>query len=563
MSTSNAGRFAGSYFDARRNLLAIMAFACLSLATLAPTAHADENPCANMLRASLVNVQVVSASELVGTLSELEPQIAPESRLIAGVHEDDPILRDLPRFCRVVAIASPVVTSRIVVELWLPQQWNGKLLAIGNHGFGGELEHADMAMGLHRGYAVAATDVGHTAPKDSRATARFAVDNGAAADDFAWRGTHEMVVTAKAMVQIHYGVAARHAYFDTCSNGGRQAIREAQQFPEDFDGVIAGSAAQYWTQSFAHDLWHYQAVRLSKGGLLSAAKLSMARKAAVAACDKLDGLADGVVANPAQCRWSPRTIQCKADADTTNCLTAAEAAALEKIEGPLKDPSNGKVLFYGMVPGGEDLWGNWENLVPTVGNFFRDTVVRDPNWEPLKADVTRLVPMSQVPGTFGAKLDTTNPDLSAYRARGGKLIQFHGWNDQSFPPGHIVDYYTEVVDAQPGPNRLAQARDFYRLFMVPGMRHCRDGNGPVNFGALTHPPLPTLDADHDILESLDRWVEGKIAPDRLIATQFANAERPQRQMPLCAYPQVATYVSGDVNRAESFACKEPARVLRR
>jgi hypothetical protein len=541
-------------------LHAILAFACLSVATtLAPAAQAAANPCASMLQANLRNVRVLSASDVAGKLPELEPQIAPENRLIAGVHEDDPDLRDLPRFCRVIATVSPVAKSRIVVELWLPEQWNGKLLAIGNHGFAGELEHADMGMGLHRGYAVAASDVGHTAPKDSKASGRFAADNGAAADDFAWRGAHEMAVLGKTMVQMHYGSPARRAYFDTCSNGGRQAIREAQQFPADFDGIIAGSAAQYWTQSFAHDLWHYQSLRLSTGGLLSDAKLTLARKAAVAACDKLDGLADGLIANPTQCRWRPRDIQCKAGADTGACLTAAEVAALEKIESPLKDPKTGKVLFKGMMAGGEDQWGNWENLVPSVANFFRDTVVHDPDWDSLKADMPRLVAMSQAPGAFGAKIDTTNPDLSKFRARGGKLIQFHGWNDQSFPPGHIVDYYTEVVDVQPGPDKLAKTHDFYRLFMVPGMRHCRGGYGPIYFGALTHPALPTLDADHDILEALDRWVDKKAAPDRLIATQFAGAEGPQRQMPLCPYPQTAAYVSGDVNHAESFACKAPVR----
>ena len=368
-----------------------------------------------------------------------------------------------------------------------------------------------------------------------------------------------MAVTARALVQVHYGVAARRAYFDTCSNGGRQAIREAQMFPEDFDGVIAGSAAQFWTQSFAQDLWHFQSVKLGEGGQLPEAKHLLAHKAAVGACDMLDGLVDGVIANPAQCHWSPRAIQCKAGADTATCLTAAEAEAIEKIESPLKDPKTGKVLFHGLVPGGEDVWGNWNNLVPSVGNFFRDIVARDPNWDPLKADVTQLLRISQAPGSFGAKLDTTNPDLSKFRARGGKLIQFHGWNDQSFAPGHIVDYYTEVVDLQPGGNKLADTQNFYRLFMVPGMRHCRGGTGPTEFGALTHRALPTIDADHDILEALDRWVDGKVAPDRLIATQFAGAQGPQRQMPLCPYPQVATYVAGDVNRAESFACKAPVR----
>lgn len=544
-------------FSRRTSRLFFVAFIG-AVATFTPAAaFAASKPCGQLLRAGLQNVQVTSALDVVGTLPETDVMTS-QGPTAEGI---DPNLRNLPRFCRVKAVLSPVPGSKIGVELWLPRQWNGKLLAIGGHGYAGNFEHADMAMGLHRGYAVVNTDGGHSRTESPGAS--FAVGNDVALDDFAWRAVHKMTVAAKELVRLNYGTGARLSYFNGCSTGGRQGLREAQQFPDDYDGIISGGAPINWGGLMASQLWQYRAGDLGGGARISPAKLTVAHRGALAACDRLDGLADGLIADPMRCRWDPRTIECRAGADPGDCLTAAEAAAVARMYAPIKDPRTGRNLYDGMAPGSEQLW------LPRNGNvgeppryaimFFRDLVMRDPNWSVASDDdILHALWMSENPKSPIGGITRTNPDLSAFRESGGKLIQFHGWSDQAMSAGLYPRYYSEVVALHPGPDGLARTRDYHRLFMVPGMGHCREGDGPVNFGALTHIPSPVIDADHDILEALDRWVDKGVAPDRIIATEFDQAQRPQRQMPLCPWPEVATFVAGDANRAESFACRVPA-----
>jgi feruloyl esterase len=311
-------------------------------------------------------------------------------------------------------------------------------------------------------------------------------------------------------------------------------------------------------------LWQYKSGLLDSGGQITLAKLRLARNGAVATCDRADGLADGLINDPERCHWDPRSLLCKAGADQSSCLTAAEVTAIERLESPIKDPRSGAFVFDRMLPGSSDLlWRNMETLNRHVDSYYRLMVTNDSKRSPVDADFFELLRMSEQPNSSSRRINSIDPDLSAFRARGAKLIQYHGWNDQSFAPSFNTRYYSEVIDLQPGADKLARTQDFYRLFMVPGMAHCRGGYGPTNLGGLDHLPLPTLDADHDALEALDRWVEKGVAPERLIATEFVDEKAPQRQvkrqMPLCPYPKVAMYVAGDVNRAESFSCKVPVR----
>ena len=550
----------------RKTMRGILGACLVGFATLAPSAAiAATQACAGLLDSRLQNIEVTSATEVVDTLpaADLVPARG------QGAKSVNAYLLNMPRFCRVMAKLTPVPKSDIKIELWLPKQWNGKLLGIGSHGFGGNFERGDMAMGLHRGYAVVSTDTGHSAGEEvagktvfNIGSAKFAVGNDVAVDDFAWRAIHEMTVAAKQLVSLNYGTQPKKAYFFGCSNGGRQAMREVQQFPADYDGVISGSAAQDWTRSFATTLVQFQAGTLPSGAKMSPAKLSVARNAALATCDRLDGVADGVLADPERCRWDPRKIECKAGSNQNDCLTGEEIAAISRVEEPLKDPATGEMLYDGMVPGSEELWRNMFSFNPVTANFYRYMVVGDPSWsaeKAAKANVVELLRKSEERNSPGNKINSINPDLSTFRDHGGKLIQYHGWNDPSFAPGFNPRYYSEVIGLQPGPDRQARTQEFYRLFMAPGMAHCHGGIGPVNFGGLDHHPLPTVDADHDLLEALDRWVEKGVAPERVIATQFTDSHKPQRQMPLCPYPKVATYVAGDVNQAASFACKVPPK----
>ena len=540
--------------------LAITPMAAILACLVPSTAQARMIACAQLANASTATTQILAARSVEGRLPA-EDEVKGRGAASTGV---DPYLSDLPVFCRVNAILKPVPASRIEVELWLPQTWNGKLLGIGSHGFGGNFERGDMAMALRRGYAVVTSDLGHSSRVSLRQAdfnigdASFARNNEAAVDDFAWRATHEMTVTAKSLVRRFYGKAARRSYFDGCSNGGRQAIREAQQFPADYDGILAGSAAMYWTRSFAATATYFQAGMLP-GGKITQAKLALAQRAAIGACDSIDGANDNLISDPRRCGWKASQIICRPGQDPASCLTADEASAIDRVHAPIVKPGTQQVLYDGLPPGSEASWRNMIVFNAVTANFYRHMVTGDAAWTPgPDTDIFSVLAQSEAPGSPGMRINSTNPDLSAFRAHGGKLIQYHGWADPSFGGSDPVRYYEEVVDLAPGTDKVAATQSYYRLFMAPGMAHCYGGQGPVNFGGLDHAALPSIDADHDILEALDRWVEKGDAPKQVIATEFTDERKVRRQMPLCPYPQLAHFTGGDVLRAENFECKAPA-----
>jgi feruloyl esterase len=488
----------------------------LSLAAT-PAAASAPVSCADLMHIRLAKGSVVSATELTGSLPA---QDIPPSRGAKGSYIN-PVFSDLPQFCRVFANVASVKGSKIGVELWMPAQWNGKLLAIGNHGFGGEFERADMAMGLHRGYAVVATDGGHSAPYStvggfSVGDARFALQGDVAMDDFSWRAIHEMTVAAKSILTRHYGSAAKYALFDGCSKGGGQAMGEAQRYPNDYNGIIAGSAGMSMNGLMASDLYASVLGDLGGGQRMTLAKLQLAQNAAVAACDDLDGLKDGVVADVRGCKWQPSELICKPGQDVATCLTPAEASAISRAEQPFRDPKTGAWLYGAFAPASETLWmsmlGNMSGPNPITDAYFRYFVEADPSWKAAGADPVALLYKSEDPKLAVSRSNATNTDLSAFRKHGGKLIQYHGWADQAMAPGYAPHYYIEVVDQQRGGgDRLAKTQAFYRLFMAPGMGHCGGGFGPVNFGGLAQQPSSPVDADHDVLEALDAWSGSPLA----------------------------------------------------
>ena len=546
-----------------RNQLSLMVMTALLLGRVTQlssqtVASPVASSCADLLKTHLPNTEIIGAADVSGALPKLDRFVPSWEGSAQGASRDEEsgALSNLPPFCRVIARLTPVPKSNIVVELWLPMQWNGKLLAFGNHGYAGEFERANMAFGLNRGYAVVATDAGHSIKQYPRA--EFAVGQPVAVEDFAWRAVHEMTVTAKILVRLHYSVPPSRSYFDGCSDGGREALREAQQFPSDFNGIIAGSPAAYWTRFMASDLNETQAGALDDGKRMMADKLALATKVASVAC----GIADGVIADPTRCNFDPRVLECKAGGDPKQCLTPAEVQAIVRVESPLKDPHTGENLYPGMEPGSEKAWmsgtGSMTGLNNTVASYYRFMVTGDAGWNGVDADVIDLLRQSERPGSPGVLINTLSPDLSAFRAQGGKLIQYHGWNDASMAPRYSTLYYTQVMQLQPGNNKLARTQDFFRLFMVPGMGHCLHGDGPVNFGGLDQDVAAKPNAGNDVLEALDTWVTQGRAPEKIVATQYSERKQPVRDMPLCPWPQVAAYVGGDLHQAESFSCKLPS-----
>ena len=438
----------------------------------------------------------------------------------------------LPAFCRVAATLKPSFDSEIKMELWMPAaNWNGKFMGVGNGGWSGVIGYPALANALERGYAAASTNTGHDG-----GDASFAAGHPEKLVDFAYRAVHEMTVKGKVLVEAFYGRAPARAYWNGCSSGGKQGLKEAQKFPRDYDGIIAGAPANYWTRLMAGDLWPAVVTQKDPSAALPPAKLEILHKAALEACDKTDGVPDGLIENPAACHFDLATVQCKGDA-TEGCLTIPQVEAARKIYAGAHNPRTGKPIFPGMAPGSELVWtalaGSKPLGIPV--SHFQYVVFNDPNWNFLTLDFDKDVALADK--LDNGMLNATDPNLEEFFAHGGKLIMYHGWNDQLISPLNSIDYYGSVADKMGGASKIDGS---FRLFMAPGMNHCGGGDGPSRV---------------DYVTSIERWVEQGEAPDRLIAAHIANGDRTDRTRPLCPYPQVARYKGqGSIDDAANFAC---------
>ena len=474
---------------------------------------------------------------------------------------DNITVPNLPAFCRVQGISRPTADSNIRFEVWLPRPaaWNQKFLSTGEGGFAGQIQYGrsgrDAALdeNLRRGYATASTDTGHEA-----ADLHFAIGHPERGIDYLTRAKHVTTVAAKEIIARYYGRPPVHAYFNSCSNGGREGLIEAQLYPDDFDGLILGAPWNFQSRSTIAHLWMRRLLS-EPGAAIPSEKLPMVHAAVLKACDGADGLADGVINNPASCHFDPKTLECKGD-DGPACLTPAQVASLTKIyEGP-RDPRDGSSLFPGFSRGAEtDTFGRPDSVAGLPEQFSVNFVYGDPNWDWRTFDLEKDMPAMLEAGRIGAAGST---DFEAAKRRGVKIIQYHGWNDHGIPPGASVRYYEAVANANGG---LAKTQAFYRLFMVPGMGHCFGDVGASNFGGVGQQAPPVRDSAHDLMAALEDWVERGIPPGEFIATKYvspdpaATAVRFQRR--LCMFPAVAKYKgAGDPNDAASFTCaKEAAR----
>jgi feruloyl esterase len=444
-------------------------------------------------------------------------------------------------YCRVEGFAHPTSDSNIGFEVWIPDGWNGRYLQVGNGGFAGVIPERGMVGPVAQGYAVAGTDDGH---QDSvNTSARWALGHPEKQIDFGYRALKETTDAAKAIITAYTGRAPRYSYFQGCSDGGREALMEAQRYPQDFDGIVAGDPANHWTHLLTGAVWNSQALTRTPGSWLSPDKLKLIQAEAVKQC----GDEDGVIEDPEGCAFRPAKIRCK-NGDVPDCLTDAELTTLGNIYGGPRNPRTGEKILSGFSPGGENGpqgWGRWitgktqgdkDALIYGFGsNFFSYIVHADPNYDILKMNFDSDVAMTD--RKFAPTFNSYSPDLSAFRKRGGKLIQYHGWADPAIPALDSVDYY-KTVQA-----RMGDTRGFYRLFMAPGMLHCQGGPGPNQ--------LATLPA-------ISRWVEQGTAPDHLVATKYQDndpAKPVERVRPLCVYPARATWDGkGDKSKLESFRC---------
>ena len=438
-----------------------------------------------------------------------------------------------PAHCRVNAILRPSSDSEIEMEAWLPENWNGKFQFVGGGGWAGIISFPAMVAALQEGYATASTDTGHKG-----GNALFAINHPEKVVDFAYRAVHETTVQAKALIAKYYDRPARLSYWNGCSTGGRQGLMEAQKFPDDFDAIIAGAPANYQTHLHTWDLSVAVPVLNNPAAALTQPKLRALNEAAIEACDAQDGAKDGIINNPRACKFDPSVLLCKGS-DGPNCLTQPQLDAVKRAYAPAKTKS-GDVVFPGKEPGSESQWmsflGGGTAPGVSVGSFL--VAYNDGNWDAKTFDLDRDLKL--VDEKVGTVINAVNPDLSAFKAHGGKLLLYHGWIDTAISPGNTINYYESVLKSMGGKSSGKQLDDFVRLYMAPGMQHCGGGPGPnqINYMAI-----------------MERWRESNQTPASIEAIHVAN-NRVDMTRPLCPYPQVATYKgSGSVNDAGNFACK--------
>ena len=451
----------------------------------------------------------------------------------------------LPAFCRVEATARPTSDSEIKFEVWIPpaEAWNGKLEGVGNGGYSGAIGYAAMAAGLRRGYAVASTDTGHAGDD-----MKFGQGHPEKVIDWAYRSIHVMTETSKLVVRVAQGKFADHAYFVGCSSGGHQALSEAQRYPDDYDGISAGDPANNRIRQTFAFLHSWIATHGTDGRpIIPDTKLSLLTKAAVEACDGLDGLRDGIIDDPRRCHFDPVKLLCKTG-DEATCLTAAQVEAAKRIYEGVKNPRTGEQIFTGWPRGsegfGESAGQSWRAYImdppePMRIGFFKYFLFHDPNWDPRTIDWDRDLAYAEQKMPF---MSAVERDLSPFKKRGGKLLMYTGWSDPVVPPQDTVAYYEAVVKTMGG---LDKTREFYRFFLAPGMGHCGGGPGPNQFDHLT---------------ALEQWVEKGVAPDKMIASHAVNG-KVDRTRPLCPYPQVARWKgTGTTDDAANFACVSEAPI---
>ena len=514
----------------RRLLIAVIVIALAPTGTRAATRRAIR---ADKSAAQCEALRSVALSETVVNQATV---VAAGSFSPPGARGRNTVFDAVPAFCRVAMVLRPSADSEIGVEVWLPMSgWNGKYQAVGNGGWAGAIGWPALARAVSRGYAASATDTGHSGNSGA-----FAVGHPEKLIDYAYRSEHLMALAAKAVLQAFYRSAPSRSYFNGCSTGGRQALVEAERFPDDFDGIIAGAAANPKTHLDAWRMWISQAMFKDAESLIPAVKYPAIHRAVLDACDALDGVRDGLIESPPRCHFDPKALLCNGP-DGPGCLTAAQVEAARAAMSPLRDPRTGEEIFPGFEPGNELGWGRLlggPEPYETAMDTFRYVVFQNTGWNWRTFSLERDV--AEADRTAHGTLSAVDPDLTRFAAHGGKLLMYHGWADQDIAPRASVNFYMRTRDATSPP---ASNSDWVRLFMVPGMQHCGGGEGPDTF---------------DTVAALEAWVEHGRAPASMLASH-SSAGRVNRTRPLCPYPQVARYKgAGSVDDAVSFVCVMPS-----
>jgi feruloyl esterase len=493
----------------------LLALAVLLYAT--PLFAQTPQSCDGLKSLSLAGATITSAGVVTGSFTP------------PGATNPNATIANVPAFCRVAVTLTPTADSDIKTEFWLPMSgWNRKLQSVGNGAWAGVIPYAAMAQAVTGGYATAGTDTGHVGN-----TASFVPAHPERLVDYGYRAVHEMTVAGKAVIRSFYGNAPQYSYWNGCSTGGRQGLMEAQRYPADYDGIIAGAPVNARVHQIIWELWVAQAVHKDEASYIPTAKYKTINDAALAKCDADDGAKDGLITSPNRCQFDPSVLQC-AVGDDVSCLTNSQVAAAKQIYSPAKNPRTGQEIFPALQPGSELGWAGLAGPEPVreAVEFFQHVVANDPNWNFRTLDFDRDGARAQKAASH--LIDAVDPNLQPFFARGGKVLMYHGWNDQLVAPMNSVHYYQGFVGT------TKSSADSIRLFMMPGMMHCRGGAGPDSF---------------DRMGVIERWVEKGEAPKQIVADHLTDGVVDRRR-PLCPHPQVAAYKgNGSPDDAANFTCK--------
>jgi tannase/feruloyl esterase len=504
----------------------------------AAPARAASTACENLASLAVPHAKIESAESVAaGAFTPPAPARGADQAAAAGRGGRGAAVNpfaSLAAFCRVRATLTPSSDSDVKAEVWLPAaNWNGKYQAVGGGGWAGTISYPAMASAVRAGYATASTDTGHTG-----GTADFALGHPEKLIDFGYRAIHETTVFAKPVIDAFYGAAPKVAFFNGCSTGGRQAITEAQRYPNDFDAIVAGASAWDGMRMHALRVAVSQRINANADGVIPQSKLPMIHKAVLQACDGLDAVTDGVIENPLQCHFDYATLACKG-ADGPDCLTPGQVNAAKVLTSPLDDPRTGKVIDQRHLwPGSELGWttlGGAQPLGLSISGLA-NVLFKDPHWDWHAFEVAKGI--EEAAKADGGALFSGDPNLEPFFSHGGKLLMYHGWTDQQVTPQTSTIYYDKVLKTV-GADAASKG---IVLFMVPGMNHCQGGAGTDTF---------------DKMAAIESWVATGMPPRQIIASHLTNGVV-DKTRPLCPFPQVAKYKgSGDTNEAASFSCANP------
>ena len=515
----------------RLSMLWFLSIACL----LTPAITTAQQSCASLASLKLPHVTITMAT----AINPAPEYKAPNPK--APMWNPDPITVTVP-FCRVTGYSEPAEQSHIGFEVWLPRadHWNGKYLGIGTPGFVGFISYRALGRNVQKGYATASSDTGHVdvdTPGEAPTTEWGGIRDKVI--DWGHRGQHETTVIAKQLAKTYYGTPVKYAYWNSCHEGGNQALTELQRYPEDFDGIVAGDPAHYITHlQSVTELVTLTLVGDGAGtpSFFPKEKYPVLHRAVLDACDTLDGVRDNIIDDPTRCHFDPATIQCPSYKDETSCLTAAQVDAVKKVYagGRFED---GTLIYPGYEPGSELSWnflGRGPGPFEASTGFFANMVYPNENWDYHTFDVARDARTAEA--RIGSIVDANDPNLKPFREHGGKVIMFAAWEEAAIPPRGLLNYYQSVVDTMGG---LAKTQKFARLFMPAGLGMCPGFFDPDSF---------------DTQKAIEQWVEQGKAPDTIMGKNKVG-QVVHRTRPICAWPKVSIYKGhGDTNKAVNYSC---------